>query len=84
MMQKPLTHNFRIEMNSQNQNSLLVTRQIDNSSPGAVTMGRLVPSSHKRCEARNHMPFQQRKLANLGALIPVPGSLRTCRVNRIL
>ena len=32
-----------------NLNSLLVKRQIDNPSPGAVT-GKLVPSSHKRGE----------------------------------
>ena len=31
----------------QNQNSLLVSG--DNCSPGAVTGGKLVPSSHKRC-----------------------------------
>ena len=37
---------------NQNQNSLLVIRQIDNPSPGAVTGGKLVPSSHKRGELR--------------------------------
>ena len=31
----------------QNQNSLLVIRQIDNHSPGAVKGGKLVPSPHK-------------------------------------
>ena len=35
-----------------NLNSLLVKRQIDNPSPGAVTGGKLVPSSHKRGELR--------------------------------
>ena len=36
-----------------NLNSLLVKRQIDNPSPGAVTQwGELVPSSHKRGELR--------------------------------
>ena len=35
-----------------NLNSLLVKHQIDNPSPGAVTGGQLVPSSHKRGELR--------------------------------
>ena len=35
-----------------NLNSLQVKRQIDNLSPGAVTGGKLVPSSHKRGELR--------------------------------
>ena len=36
-----------------NLKSLLVKRQIDNPSPGAVTWGKLVPSSHKRGELRH-------------------------------
>ena len=35
-----------------NLNSLLVKRQIDKPSPGVVTGGKLVPSSHKRGELR--------------------------------
>ena len=31
-------------------NGLLVIRQIDNTSPGDATGGKLVPSSHKRCK----------------------------------
>ena len=34
-------------MKKTNQNSLQVIHQIDNLSPGAVTGGKLVPSSHK-------------------------------------
>ena len=36
-----------------NLNSLLVKRKIYNPSPGAVTEGKLVPSSHKRGELRH-------------------------------
>ena len=41
-----------------NLNGLLVTRQIDNTSPGCVPGGKLVPGSHKT--------FQQRRSENQG------------------
>ena len=37
-------------MQNLNLNGLLVTRQIDNTSPGGAPGGKLFPGSHKRCE----------------------------------
>ena len=60
---------------SLNLNSLLVNRQINNPSPGAVT-GKLVPSSHKRGELRYAIILQFRgRNQGLGEVIPVPDSL---------
>ena len=45
-------------------------RQIDNPSPGAVTGGKLVPSSHKRSELRHTIIYHRFR-----EVIPVPDSL---------
>ena len=51
-----------------NLNGLLVIRQIDNTLPGGVPGGKLVPGSHKRCKiGHSHQTFQQRRSENQGA-----------------
>ena len=55
-----------------NQNTLPVICQIDNYSSGAVTGGKLDPSSHKRTSTHNHPIFQQR----IREVTPVPDGLR--------
>ena len=59
---------------SQNQNSLLVKRQNDNTSPG-LGRGRLVPSSHKESEFRyTVIRLFSRGGERIGEVIPVPDS----------
>ena len=59
-----------------NLNSLLVKRQIDNPSPGAVTGGKLGPSSHKRGDLRYAIIRQfGGDKQGFREAIPVPDSL---------
>ena len=61
-----------------NLNGLLVTRQIDNTSPGGggVPGGKLVPGSHKRCElGHSVIRHFSRGDQRIREVIPVPDSL---------
>ena len=62
-----------------NLNGLLVTRQIDNTSPGGgggAPVGKLVPGSNKRCEL-GHIVIRHfsRGDQRTREVIPVPASL---------
>ena len=61
-----------------NVNGLLVTRQIDNTSPGGgvASGGKLVPGSHKKCEL-GHTVIRHfsRGDKRIREVIPVPDSL---------
>ena len=53
-----------------------MTRQIDNHSPGGVTGGKLVPSSHKRWEFRHTVIWHfSRGNQGIREVIPVPDGL---------
>ena len=59
-----------------NLSCLLVIRQIDNHSPGGVTGGKLVPSSHERWEFRHTIIWHfSRGNQGIREVIPVPDGL---------